>query len=192
MRVFTIVALGLICNIALAERGELQLQLAPTVSVVRSADLHSVGPGGLFLASYGLRDWLSINGEALCERFTRLTEASTDNGRLSYNSTRCSFGPAVSSHLGVRNITTIRLGASYRFDVQDGRELGNISGVFIQGMDTSIKNALVLNASLGFERRFYGPFTAGIYGRVAMPVLGGMQSELNFTAALVLGANLFL
>ena len=193
--IFSIVIL-LFANTAYAERGEFQLQFAPTLTIAPRDGGTYLGPGGLFVASYGLRDWLGLNGEVLCDRFSRLftstTQANSTHGQIAYHSTRCSFGSAIFFQIGTWNITNVSIGLAYRFDVQSGRELGNTAGVFLDTMGNTVKNALIATGTFAFERRFLGPFSAGIRARLTLPIVGAPRSEIDVSLAAVFGMYFFL
>jgi hypothetical protein len=171
---------------AYAERGEWQLQLAPALTFSEANNSTYRGFGGSFITSYGLLDWLSVDGDIQCSYLSNATD-KISSGLVTFNATRCSLVPALAAHFGVENIFTVGAGAGYRFEIQSSRELGSDSGVFLKAANNSVQSALVATAFAGFERRFFGRYSAGLRCRVASPLIGSKLSNIDIAAGLTLG-----
>ena len=186
-------ALLLISTAAQADKGELFIGAAPTISFIQRHDRLNHGAGGLVATRYGLSNNIFL--EALFEsthlqNLANKTYASPHGpASLYYSATRFRLAPSIGLRLGHYFVTNLTAGLGYQAELQTARNVVVARNPAPEHEASRTIHALVGTASLGFEYRFCDRFSAAARASVAAPVAFPRDVDVNL--ALVLGGYFY-
>lgn len=188
--IYTIIML-LCCHTAQAVQHEYNLRIAPLVSLHHD-DTYTI-KSGFASINYGIQDWLDAGIQMQCsfyDTYHQQQQAFKQTiGIPTYNNKRCSIIPALTLRLGMKNITSIFVGAGY---MAEWRTEQHILTTFkphksLLSLPSQWQHGWLWRTGIGFEHRFGETYGAGV-----QTSLSQSPQDIEISIGLVLTLYSFL
>jgi hypothetical protein len=178
---------------ARADEGEMQVRITPGTTLLLRDDHTNVGFGGRAGWSYGVADFVDIEGTVGCDQIfsmERPARSSTGiEGSVIYDATRCMAVPGIMLRHHGRFVPSASVGLGYRVEVRSGRELGT-KGVLLERLESRVLHELVAVGRVAAEYRLTPLWSFGVFAAITS-VLAGAATELDLHAGLVAAAYFY-
>lgn len=170
MRLPSVLAVCVIASSASAAEYEITLRLAPTYALMETADDIAYGGGVMLSGAFGFTDWLTLEGEVLCNRYSDILATRKDDKIELQDLTSCSVGPLLLLSLKTPVLLTVATGPTVQLETRSGRiliEEATVAGSLDATNDFRLRWVTRVEGSY----RFWDHFAAGLFARWEPPTL---------------------
>jgi hypothetical protein len=182
-------------SVARADRYELQLGVAPSVSMSMQQGERYVGSGAMGLVRYGLYQRLAIEATVGCDVYQhtfnpqRKPNDESVHGLLQ-DSLRCAVVPALAATFGRRLLTSVSAGVGYGFNHRHHREWVSVEGSSNGSAPSNTQHDLVAQAQFSLGARFWTVFSVAAFAAISTP-LGGDKRWLGVHGGVLAAVSLY-